>query len=94
MNQIFDRGAELYNLFENKDNLYASAVTHKTFLRVDEEGTEAAAVTAVTIGSFSGNSTSIPFIRFNKPYVVLIKEKSTGVIPFIGKISRPEFNED
>ena len=76
MNQIFDRGAELYNLFENKDNLYASAVTHKTFLRVDEE-TEAAAVTAVTIGSFSGNSTSIPFIRFNKPYVVLIKEKST-----------------
>ena len=94
MNQVFDRGAaELYNLFEGTgDNLYASAVTHKTFLRVDEEGTEAAGVTAVTIGTFSGNFT--PTIRFNKPYVVLIKEKSTGVIPFIGKISRPEFNED
>ena len=94
MNQVFDRGAaELYNLFEGTgDNLYASAVTHKTFLRVDEEGTEAAGVTAVTIGTRSGNFT--PTIRFNKPYVVLIKEKSTGVIPFIGKISRPEFNED
>ena len=46
--------------------------THKTFLRVDEEGTEAAGVTAVTIGTRSGNFT--PTIRFNKPYVVLIKK--------------------
>ena len=90
MNQIFDRGAELYNLFENKDNLFVSAVSHKTFLRVDEEGTEAAAVTNGTVGTVSLK----PTIQFNKPYVVLIKEKSTGVIPFIGKISRPEFSED
>lgn len=94
MNQVFSPSvAELNNLFEGTgDNLYASAVTHKTFLRVDEEGTEAAGVTAVTIGTRSGNFT--PTIRFNKPYVLLIKEKSTGVIPFIGKISRPEFSED
>lgn len=90
MNQVFDSGAELYNLFENKDNLYASAVTHKTFLRVDEEGTEAAGITAVTVSPTSLK----PTIQFNKPYVLLIKEKSTGVIPFIGKISRPEFSED
>ena len=94
MNQVFDRGAaELYNLFEGTGgNLFASAVTHKTFLRVDEEGTEAAGVTAITVGTTSGNFT--PTILFNKPYILLIKEKSTGVIPFIGKISRPEFSED
>lgn len=90
MNQVFDGGAELYNLFEDLDNLFVSDVTHKTFLKVDEEGTEATAATSVTIGMKSGK----PTIRFNKPYVLLIKEKSTGVIPFIGKISRPEFSED
>ena len=92
MNQVFSPGgAELNNLFEGTgDNLYASAVTHKTFLRVDEEGTEAAAVTNGTVGTTS----YVPPIKFNKPYVLLIKEKSTGVIPFIGKISRPEFSED
>ena len=94
MNQVFDRGAaELYNLFEGTGgNLFASAVTHKTFLRVDEEGTEAAGVTAITVGTTSGNFT--PTILFNKPYILLIKEKSTGVIPFIGKISRPELSKD
>ncbi len=92
MNQVFSPGvADLNNLFEGTGgNLYASAVTHKTFLRVDEEGTEAAGVTAITVGPTSLK----PTIQFNKPYVLLIKEKSTGVIPFIGKISRPEFSED
>ncbi len=92
MNKVFNGNAELYNLFEGTGDLFVSAVTHKTFLRVDEEGAEAAGITSVTIGKTSENPT--PTIRFNKPYVLLIKEKSTGMIPFIGKISRPEFSED
>jgi serpin B len=55
MNQVFSPGgAELYNLFEGIDNdIFLSAVSHKTFLKVAEEGTEAAAVTNGTIGAGS-----------------------------------------
>jgi serine protease inhibitor len=66
-------------------NLYISKVRQKTFVDVNEEGTEAAAVTSVDIGvtSFPGT------IDFNRPFVFVIRERLTGTILFIGKIVRP-----
>ena len=64
-----------------------SDVIHKTYVTVDEEGTEAAAVTAVEF-----EATSIPEYKefnVNKPFVFVISEKSTGVILFAGKIGNP-----
>ena len=59
-------------------------VKHKTFIQVDEHGTEAAAVTLI------GYEDSIPpsFIA-DRPFLVVIHEQSTGVILFIGRISNP-----
>lgn len=64
--------------------LYISEVIHKTYITVDEEGTEAAAVTSIGF-----EYTSIPqYIDFNvnKPFLFLIREKSTGIILFMGKV--------
>ncbi len=64
-----------------------SDVIHKTYVTVDEEGTEAAAVTAVQF-----EYTSIPeykLFNVNRPFVFIISEKSTGVILFAGKIGNP-----
>ena len=64
-----------------------SDVIHKTYVTIDEEGTEAAAVTAVEF-----EATSIPEYKefnVNKPFVFVISEKSTGVILFAGKIANP-----
>ncbi len=64
--------------------LYISEVIHKTYITVDEEGTEAAAVTS--IGVFA---TSIPqyiYFNVNKPFLFFIREKSTGIILFMGKV--------
>ncbi|MFV0331990.1 MAG: serpin family protein [Dysgonomonas sp.] len=70
----------------NKDgDLYISLVKHKTFVEVNEEGTEAAAVTVVGIDYTSGPSQSINF-SVNQPFLFAIKENSTGAILFIGKI--------
>ncbi|MFA5817620.1 MAG: serpin family protein [Bacteroidales bacterium] len=66
--------------------LLITGVKHKTFIEVNEEGTEAAAVTSVEIGITSvGN-----FITFNKPFLFAIAEKTTGAILFIGRMMKPE----
>ena len=67
-------------------NLFISLVKHKTFVEVNEEGTEAAAVTIVGIdlGSIGDGNT----VHFNKPFLFAIKEKTTNAIVFIGKIGK------
>lgn len=66
--------------------LLITGVKHKTFIEVNEEGTEAAAATSVEIGLTSiGN-----FISFNKPFLFAIAEKSTGTILFVGRMMKPE----
>lgn len=66
--------------------LYISEVIHKTFVSVDETGTEAAAVTEVGIGRLS-----LPpaLIRLDRPFVVLIREKTSGTLLFVGRIEDP-----
>lgn len=65
--------------------LAISSVKHKTFLEVNEEGTEAAAVTSVSIVT-----TSLPpVVQVNRPFLFLIREKSSGAILFIGQITNP-----
>lgn len=64
-----------------------SDVIHKTYVTVDEEGTEAAAVTAVEFVYTSMPVNTVFMV--NKPFVFVISEKSTGVILFAGKIANP-----
>ncbi|MGQ0765478.1 MAG: serpin family protein [Gemmatimonadota bacterium] len=65
--------------------LSISEVKQKTFVDVNEEGTEAAAATSVGIGVTSGP----PSVRINRPFVFAIRERLSGTILFIGKIVRP-----
>jgi serine protease inhibitor len=60
-------------------------VKHKTFVEVNEEGTEAAAVTSVEIGVTSIGSS----FRVDRPFVFMIRENKSGAILFIGKIVDP-----
>lgn len=61
-----------------------SRVHHKTFLKVDEEGTEAAASTVVDI-SISGHE----HVEVDRPFIVAIRERLSGTILFIGVIRDP-----
>jgi len=70
--------------------LFVSAIKQKTFVEVNEEGTEAAAVTVISIGYGSaGTRTPVQFFA-NRPFLYLIKERSTGAILFIGRMDAPE----
>ena len=64
--------------------LCITSVIHKTFVQVDEEGTEAAAVTSV--GVVATGESPLYLYRVDKPFLFVIREKSTGAILFIGEI--------
>jgi serine protease inhibitor len=67
--------------------LVISEVMHKSYIKVDERGTEAAAVTGITVGITSiGPDNSF---RVDHPFVFAIREIDTKAILFIGKVMNP-----
>jgi serpin B len=71
----------------SEENLFVSKVLQKTFIEVNEEGTEAAAVTGIEmIESASPVAPAIPVLEFNRPFIYFIREKSTGSVFFAGII--------
>jgi serpin B len=86
MEEAFSDQADLSRMVEGVSNGIAIGdVKHKTFIEVNEEGTEAAAVTSVDIVVTS----MPPSVYVNKPFLFMIREKSTGTVLFIGKIMNP-----
>ncbi len=66
--------------------LYVDFVKQNTFIELNEEGTEAAAVTTIGI-----NYTSINEFIVNKPFIFAIRERTTNTLLFIGKVEHPEY---
>ncbi len=87
--RAFDgNSAEISNMCEN-GNLYISMMKQKAKIKVNEEGSEAAAVTiaGVNFTSAGGDTQEPPKATFhaNRPFVYVIHEQSSGVILFVGK---------
>ena len=82
MPTVFDENKADFSRINPDVHLYLSLVKQKTTLDVNEEGTEAAAVTTVVLekASFSPPVS----LTFNRPFLFFIKEKSTGLILFAG----------
>ena len=76
------------------EDLYISSVKHKSFIDVNESGTEAAAVTSITFSTTSiGNEAQKISFIVDKPFVFAITEKDTDAILFIGEVQNPEYEE-
>lgn len=70
------------------ENVYISAVKHKTFMEVNEEGTEAAAVTSVEVGVTSFPGPQDPFVMIvNRPFFCAITDQESGLILFMGVVN-------
>lgn len=78
--------ADLSGMTEAAD-LFVDAVIHKAFVKVDEEGSEAAAATAAALGTLSGDSP--PTFRADHPFLFLIRDERTGSILFMGRVVDP-----
>jgi len=68
-------------------NLSITAVIHQAFIKVDEKGTEAAAATAVIVGTTAVAPRNI--FRADHPFIFIIQEKETGNILFMGRVTDP-----
>ncbi len=91
MTDAFEANDSNFSGITDDANLYISEVKHKTYIKVDERGTEAAAVTGITF-----ETTSIkPDLIFaaDKPFVFAIREKDTDSILFLGKVVDPTKKE-
>ena len=77
--------ADFSRITDSRDDLYIFEVRQKTYVKVDEEGTEAAAATSVGIGVVSVP----PNITFDRPFLFAIRERLTGTILFMGVIGDP-----
>jgi serine protease inhibitor len=85
----FTDAADFTNIAD--ESLQISSITHRTYLDVNEEGTEAAAITIVEMVTTAITDKSVAF-NANKPFILAIREKSTGAILFVGKIGKPGLN--
>lgn len=84
MEKAFSPGGFL-NIADAVKDLFISDILHKTFIEVNEEGTEAAAVTAVEIGR-----TALPAGFYAvKPFIFVIRDDRSGTILFMGKVEDP-----
>lgn len=73
------------------DYLYISQIFHKTFIAVDEKGTEAAAATAVAMFAGSAMRPASPPIevKVDRPFLYAIQHVPSGVCLFVGRITNP-----
>uniref|UniRef100_T1IPU3 Serpin domain-containing protein n=1 Tax=Strigamia maritima TaxID=126957 RepID=T1IPU3_STRMM len=88
MKDLFSaRDADLSGITGQKD-LFVSAVLHKAFLEVNEEGSEAAAATAVVM-MLRCAMTFDPEFRADHPFLVFIRDNRSGSIMFWGRVVNP-----
>ncbi|MCC8097751.1 MAG: serpin family protein, partial [Eubacterium sp.] len=92
--KAFDGSADAYHFtpmfnetVNNASSVYISEILHKTYISVDEEGTEAAAVTSLmmSLGSAPGMEEKIYEFTADRPFTYFIKDESNGEILFMGR---------
>ncbi len=88
MKSAFNPGDADFTKINKNGGLFISKVKHKTYVDVNEEGTEAAAATSVEISKTSVEPSPL-IINVNRPFLFVIKENSSNTILFAGKIMNP-----
>jgi serpin B len=89
MKDAFSSNADFSGI-NGKRDLFISAVIHKAYVEVNEEGTEAAAATGVVMRLTSVGPAPIPAFRADHPFLFLIRDNLSGSILFIGRVANPK----
>jgi serine protease inhibitor len=93
MGEAFDAGRANFGAllpaeYLARQNLYVSEAKQKVFLEVNEEGTEAAAVTGIEMRATSMPAPPVQFV-VDRPFLLAIRDDQTGALLFIGQVNDP-----
>lgn len=93
MAEAFNPNAARFNALLDADylarqNAYVGAALQKVFIEVNEEGTEAAAVTGVEIRTTSVPAPPVEFV-VDRPFMLVIRDDQTGALLFVGQVNDP-----
>jgi len=88
MSDAFIYGRADFSGMDGRDDLFISAVAHKAFVEINEEGTEAVAATAVMMGAGAAPPRMSVF-RADHPFLFLIRDNRSGSILFLGCVMDP-----
>lgn len=88
MGEAFGREADFSGL-SNSDDLMITDVLQKATITVDENGTEAAAATAVIVGLKSAMPMEGVQLKIDRPFLFIIQHEPTGAILFMGRVIEP-----
>jgi serpin B len=90
LTDVFDEiNADLSGLAEPSDGLFVDLVSHRAVIKVNEEGTEAAAATGVGVAESAAINEEPVTVEFNRPFVYSIVDTSTGLPLFLGIVNNP-----
>ncbi len=87
MPDAFDQARANFSGMTGRPNLYISLVVHKAFVDVNEEGTEAAAATAVVMTGKSAHRDTV--FQADRPFIFAIVHRESGSILFLGRVMDP-----
>ncbi len=85
---VFSKSADLGGITDVPPNVWVTKATQDAFVNVNEEGTEAAAVTTIVVGGDSGPPPT-PYFIADHPFLFIIQDDESGAILFMGKLSDP-----
>ena len=87
MEPIFGTAADFSGV-SSEPGLHVDIVLQKTFIEVDEKGTEAAAATAIMLAGSAAPAKPKELV-FDRPFWYAIRESNTGVVLFVGRVTNP-----
>lgn len=91
MRRAFTPGEADFSGIATQEELVISAVIHKAFVDVNEQGTEAAAATGVAVAVTAAPVDDEPIVfRADHPFVFLIRDNRTGSVLFLGRVTNPK----
>jgi serpin B len=89
MGSAFTLQADFSKMYPPSAGALISKVVHKTYIEVNEQGTEAAAATSIGISLTSVRIDQPPLMDVNRPFIYIIAEKTSGALLFIGELHNP-----
>jgi len=89
MRHMFRQGKADFSGINGKNDLYVMDVIQKTFIDVNEYGSEAAAASGVGMGVTSVSSGNLPEFKCDRPFLFFLYDKLTDMMLFKGRVVDP-----